>query len=144
LKDEVYIEQAPGYVTQGENKVRRLRKAIYGLKQSPRTWFKKFSTTISDIGFHRCHLDHSIFVRHTKSSLVIRVVYIDDILLTKSDSAGLVETKEYLRRHFVTKNMGKPKYFPGIEMAQKHGILLLKEVCSGSSRGKWTFWVQIC
>ena len=143
LKEEVYIEHTLGYVAEGENKVSRLRKVIYEFKESPRAWFEKFSIIISGIDFHRYHSDHYAFVQLTKSGLVILTVYID-ILLTESDSAGLVETKEYLRRHFVTKNMGKPKYFPGIEMAQKHGILLLKEVCSGSSRGKWTFWVQIC
>ena len=37
LKEEVYIEQPPGFVANGESgKVRRLHKAIYGLKQSPR------------------------------------------------------------------------------------------------------------
>jgi len=95
------------------------------LKQSPKAWFEKFSITISSIGFHRCHSDHSVFVRRTKSGLVILAMYVDDILLTVSNSAGLMETKEYLGRHFVTKNMGKPKYLLGIEIAhQKHGILL--------------------
>jgi len=67
----------------------------------------------------------SVFVQRTKSGLVILAVYVDDILLTESDSAGLVETKENLKCHFVTKNMGKSKYFLGIEVAyQKYGILL--------------------
>jgi len=43
----------------------------------------------------------------------------DDIQLTGSDPTGLVETKEYLRRYFVTKDMGKFKYFLRIEVAQK-------------------------
>jgi len=52
-------------------------------------------------------------------------VYDDDILLTGSDSVGLVETKENLRHHFVTKDIGKPKYFLEIEVAhRKHGIIL--------------------
>jgi len=38
---------------------------------------------------------------------VILAMYVDDILLTGSDSAGLVETKEYCRRHFVTKDINK-------------------------------------
>jgi len=67
--------------------------------------------------FHRYHSDHSVFIRRTKSGFVILTAYIDDILLTKSDSAQLVETKKYLMRHFVTKDMGKPKYFLGIEVA---------------------------
>jgi len=52
-------------------------------------------------------------------------VYVDDILLTGSDPGGLLETKEYLKCHFVTKDMGRPKYFLEIENAhQKHSILL--------------------
>ena len=50
----------------------------------------------------------TVFVRRTKYGLVMLAVYVDDILLTGSDSAGLVEMKEYLRRHFVTKDMSKP------------------------------------
>jgi len=46
-------------------------------------------------------------------------------LLTGSDPTGLLETKKYLKHHFVTKNMGHPKYFLRIEVAhQKHNILL--------------------
>ena len=39
LHEEVYMEQPPGYVAQGETKVCRLKKDIYRLKQSPRAWF---------------------------------------------------------------------------------------------------------
>jgi len=140
LQEEVYMEQPSGYVAQGETKVCRLRKAIYELKQSPRAWFKKFSLTISGIGFRRCHSDHSVFVRCTRSGIVILAVYIDDILLTRSNSAGIVETKMYLKSHFVTKDMGRIEYFLGIEVAhqkcsvllsqRKHALNLLEETCS--------------
>ena len=93
-------------------------KAIYELKQSPRAWFEKFSLTIFGIGFHLYYSDHSIFVRHTKSGIVVLTVYVN-ILLIGSDSAGLLEIKKYLKRHFVTKNMGCPKYFLGIKVAHK-------------------------
>jgi len=66
-----------------------------------------------------------VFVRRTKSGSVILAVYVDDILLTGSDSVALAEIKEYLKRHFVTKDMEKPRYFFGIEVAyQKHGLLM--------------------
>jgi len=96
LKEEVYMEKPPGYITQGENKICCLRKVIYGFKQTLWAWFEKFSITISGIDFHRCHSNHSIFVRRTKSNLVILIVYFDDILLTRSDSASLVEKKSIL------------------------------------------------
>ena len=44
LQEEVYLEQPPSFVAQEEiGKVCRLRKSLYGLKQSPRAWFGKFS-----------------------------------------------------------------------------------------------------
>ena len=52
----------------------------------------------------------------TRSGIVVLAVYVDDILLTGSDSTGIVETKMYLRRHFVTKDMRRPKYFLRIEV----------------------------
>jgi len=58
---ETYMEQLSEYVAQGENKVCRLMKAIYGLKQSPQAWFEKFSITIYGIGFHHRYSYHSVF-----------------------------------------------------------------------------------
>jgi len=48
----VYMEQPPRYVAQRENMLCKLKKAIYGLKQSPEPgWFDKFSRIISEVGF---------------------------------------------------------------------------------------------
>jgi len=72
-------------------------------------------------------------------------VYVD-ILLTGSDSAGLVEIKEYLRRHFVIKDMGKPKYFLRIEVSHKKYSVLFSQWKYAldllSSGGGKTFRVQ--
>ena len=58
LHEEVYIEQPPVYVAQGEShKVCKLKKAIYDLKQSPRAWFD------NSYGSKRTSSDHSVFVR---------------------------------------------------------------------------------
>ena len=66
--------------------------------------------------FHRCHSNHSIFIQRTKSSLVILAMYDDDILLTGSDSVGLVETKENLRRHFVKRTWVNLNTFLGLRL----------------------------
>jgi len=60
LVETVFMEQPPRYVAQGENVVCKLKKAIYGLKQSPRTWFDKFSVIAVADGFRRCNVDHSL------------------------------------------------------------------------------------
>ena len=51
LQDEVYMEQTLRFVAQGEiRKVCRLRKSLYGLKQSPHAWFGKFSQAVETFG----------------------------------------------------------------------------------------------
>ena len=55
LRQKVYMEQPPGYVSQGKNVVWDLKKAIYGLKQSLRAYFDKFSRVINAIRFWKCY-----------------------------------------------------------------------------------------
>ena len=99
---------------------------------------------IFGIGFAHCHSYRSVFVCHTKFGSVILVAYVDDILLTGSDSVALTETKEYLKRYFVTKDMGKPRYFLGLKFLIKgmvyfylrgriHLISLRKLACWGTN-----------
>ena len=60
-----------------------------------------------------------------KVYIVVLTVYIDDILLTGSDSTGIVETKMYRKCLFMTKDIERLKYYLGIEVAhKKHSVLL--------------------
>jgi hypothetical protein len=46
------VHQMPGFVIPGkEGRVLRLRKALYGLRQTPRTWNVKLDSTIKGMGF---------------------------------------------------------------------------------------------
>ncbi|KAL0322343.1 UNVERIFIED_CONTAM: Secreted RxLR effector protein [Sesamum calycinum] len=68
---------------------------------------------------------HSVFVQTMKLGMVALAVYIDDISITGSDIVGIEEEKTYLQKHFITKDLGRPRYFLGIEIAHsKHGVSL--------------------
>ena len=91
------MEQPLGYVAQGESsKACFLRRAIYGLKQSPRAWFAKFSGLLSAFGFTSCTVDPIVLTKKTEGGLVILAVFVDDIILTGSDGIGILATKTYL------------------------------------------------
>ena len=102
LTEEVYMEQPPGFVAQGESGlVCRLRKSLYGLKQSPRAWFGRFSTVVQDFGMHRSEADHSIFYRHTThGKCIYLVVYVDDIAITSDDHEGINQLQQHFFNHF--------------------------------------------
>lgn len=126
LHEEVYLEQPPGFVAQGEyGKVCRLHKSLYGLKQSPRAWFGKFSQAIEKFGMLKCKSDHSVFYKQSAAGVILLVVYVDDIVITGSDSVGISSLKSFLHTQFHTKDLGMLKYFLGVEVTRsKKGIFL--------------------
>lgn len=130
LEEEVYMEQPPGFVAQGEFNgcVCRLHKSVYGLKQSPRAWFGKFNTIIQEFGMTRSEDDHSAFYRHSAPNLCIYlVVYVDDIVITGNDQDGITNLKQHLFQHFQTKDLGRLKYFLGIEVAQSSSGIIISQ-----------------
>ena len=103
----------------------KLKKAIYGLKQSPRAWFGKFSEVVKNFGMKQCQVDHSVFSYDSKAGKILLVVYVDDIVITGSDKLGIDKLKVFLQNHFQTKGLGTLKYFLGIEVARsKQGVNL--------------------
>jgi len=60
----------------------KLKKAIYGLKKSPRTWFHKFSIVAASYGLCRSFFVHSIFVQYSLVGTTILVVYVNHIVFT--------------------------------------------------------------
>ena len=94
---EVHMEQPPRFVAQGKiGKVCRLRKSLYGLKQSPCAWFGKFSQTVEEFGMQKSKSDHSVFYRNSSLGIILLVVYVDDIVITGSDSKGISFLKFFL------------------------------------------------
>ena len=119
LAEERYMEQPPGFVAQGESSlVCKLRRSLYGLKQSHRAWLSQFSLVVQEFSMIQSTADHSVFYHHTSTSQCIYlIVYVDDIVITDSDHDGIQKLKQHLFSHFQTKDLGKLKYFLGIEVA---------------------------
>ena len=65
LQEEVYMKQPEGFVAQGqENLVCRLKKSIYGLKQSPRCWNQALNAQLKEIGFKQSSNDPCIYLHN--------------------------------------------------------------------------------
>ncbi|RVW76298.1 Retrovirus-related Pol polyprotein from transposon RE1 [Vitis vinifera] len=106
-------------------KVCCLKKALYGLKQSPRAWFGKFSKEIQAFGMNKSEKDHSVFYKKSAAGIILLVVYVDDIVITGNDHAGISDLKAFMHSKFHTKDLGELKYFLGIEVSRsKKGMFL--------------------
>ncbi|KAL0702312.1 hypothetical protein Bca4012_058434 [Brassica carinata] len=126
LEDEVYMRPPPGMEDMVKpGNVLRLKKAIYGLKQSPRAWYHKLSTTLNGRGFVKSEADHTLFTLTSKQGIVVILIYVDDIIITGSNREGIISTKAFLKSSFDIKDLGELKYFLGIEMCRsKEGLFL--------------------
>ena len=65
LDEEVYMDIPSGYTGFTKTKiVCKLERALYGLKQSLRAWFGRFSSTIKKYGYRQSNSDHTLFLKH--------------------------------------------------------------------------------
>lgn len=66
LEEEFYMDQPEGYVVPGkEHLVCRLKKSLYGLKQSARAWNQKTNAILQELGFVRGAADQCLYSRKT-------------------------------------------------------------------------------
>ena len=86
LEEEVYMKLPPGFdVARTDGKVCKLKKSFYGLKQSPRAWFNRFTKTIKQMGYKQAQTDHTVFYKHKDGKIIVLLVYVNDIILTGDD-----------------------------------------------------------
>ena len=87
LEEEVYMEPPLGFDDIfGGNKVCRLKRALYSLKQSPRAWLGRFAKAMLSKGYKQSQRDHTLFIQHsTTGKVTILLIYVDDIIVTRDD-----------------------------------------------------------
>ena len=127
LDEEIYMSIPPGFEgNKTSDKVCKLKKALYGLKQSPRAWFSRFAKVMRDSGYRQSQGDHTLFFKHSASGGVTALlVYVDDIIVTGNDEKEKDDLKKRLIQEFEIKELGRLKYFLGIEVAySRQGIFV--------------------
>ena len=82
LEEEIYMTQPEGCVVDGqENKVCKLLKYQYGLKQVPKHWHEKFNKTLLVDGFSSSDVDRCVYTKFVNDDHVIICLYVDHMLI---------------------------------------------------------------
>lgn len=119
LSETVYMKQPDGYEEKGkEDNVCLLKRAIYGLKQSPRAWNNKLNKELLQLSFKRSKNEPCIYMRTQGKKIIILAVYVDDVLIFWNDVEVLRKVKRDLMSKFNMKDLGKAEHFLGMHITQ--------------------------
>ena len=100
-----------------ENHVCRLFKSLYGLKQSPRQWYKRFDQFIQGQKFTKSEQDHCVYFRRLLDGAFIYLLhYVDDMLIVSKNKGEIERLKKQLAFEFEMKNLGDAQRILGMEI----------------------------
>ena len=115
---ELFVEQPEGFTVESEDGqplVCKLKKSLYGLKQSGRNWNNVLHSYLMSKGFNQSQVDTCVYTRiGDDMSVVILIIFVDDIIIASSSVEVLSKVKEDLGRTFKMKDLGVLSYFLGI------------------------------
>lgn len=129
LEEDIYIQPPSGIKTHTKNKVCKLRKAIYGLKQSGRVWNAKLNEVLTKMEFQQLEADNCVYIKHTNNEKVLITVYVDDILIFSKSMECINDVKTDLKGHFDIKDLGEAKKVLGLQLERnlKNGSLTVDQ-----------------
>ncbi len=120
LNEEIHMKQPEGFAKNGKEHLDcRLRRSIYGFKQSPHCWNSGLDRKLKEMGFVQITGDSCIYVKEEFGEIFIIAVYVDDILLAGKNDQRINEIKQELAYQFEMKDMGELHHFLGVKIVQK-------------------------
>jgi len=121
LDEEIYMAQPEGFVAPGqEHLVCCVKKSLYSLKQSPRQWYQKLHSTLSELGFSHCALDHCGWIWAKNSIKIIIPAYVDDLTIACNNMPALKRVKEQLKKCYKMHDLGPIVCILKIEIIRDH------------------------
>jgi len=104
-----------------------LKKTLYGLKQAPKAWLNKIGQYLVTSEFQTSNADFSLYVKKTDHGIVVIIIYVDDLIIKGDSDVDIFDLKKLLKQKFEMKDLGKLRYFLGIEVIQSpKGVWLLQ------------------
>ena len=130
LEEEIYMQQPEGFIDKDHpNKVCRLRKSIYGLKQSARCWNLAINTFLKNTGYVQSNTDSCIYAKSFdkdgKKHLIFIAIYVDDVILASNDGSTLNKEKAKLSKHFEMVNQGEIHFCLGMTIKRNRAKKIL-------------------
>lgn len=128
IKEEVFVSLPKGAYS-GNNNIVKLKKSLYGLKNSPKCWNQKFNTVITKEGFVRSKCDSCLYTKYNGTDKIFVLIYVDDMLIFGTNEDEITKLKTVLNKEFKMKDLGLISDFLGINVKQnlQNGTTVLSQ-----------------
>ncbi|KAJ9540861.1 hypothetical protein OSB04_027367 [Centaurea solstitialis] len=128
IDEEVYVCQPPGFEDpKYPDRVCKLRKALYGLHQAPRAWYDTLSSYLLENKFERGVIDKTLFIKRTKTDMLLVQIYVDDIIFGSTKEDMCKEFEELMHKKFKMSSMGELTLFLGLQVKQKRDGIFINQ-----------------
>ncbi|CAI7899850.1 unnamed protein product [Closterium sp. NIES-54] len=114
LEELIFMVQPERFDDNG--RVWKVKKALYGLNQSPRQWYLKLRYVLEEIEFTPSSADHFLFMLGEGEQRSFMVVYVDDILIFSPSSDLVKEVMLKLQDKFKCKALGEVSFYLGLHI----------------------------
>jgi hypothetical protein len=131
LEEEIYLEPPPGTrAPYGKSGCKwKLKKTLYGLKQSPRKWNEKLHKFLISLGFTRLESDYGLYAKISGNALELVTVYVDDLLVAAKSLESVQKTKSAFTKKFEMADFGPVQTILGISLHRdwQKGTIVLEQ-----------------
>nr|GEU93055.1 putative ribonuclease H-like domain-containing protein [Tanacetum cinerariifolium] len=128
IEKEVYVCQPLGFEDPDHpNKVYKEVKALYGLHQAPRAWYKTLVTYLLENGFQRGTIDQTLFIKKQKGDILLVQIYVDDIIFGATNKDLCRSFEKLMKDKFQMSSIGELTFFLGLQVKQKKDGIFISQ-----------------
>jgi hypothetical protein len=126
INELVYVEQSLGFEDEKKsNHVYKLKKVLYGLKQTPRAWYERLRDFLLSKGFIMGKVDTTLFTKKIGKDFFMLQIYVDDIIFGSTNQDFCEEFKKMMASEFEMSMIEELSYFLGLQIKQmKNGTFV--------------------
>lgn len=117
LKEEIYMLQPERY-SDGSNRICRLSKSIYGLKQASRMWYEKMTKFLTTSGLKQSANDQCVYYYCGKTRFIVLALYVDDILIFSNEKGLEDQFVDALANKFEITDLGDASSVIGMRITR--------------------------
>jgi hypothetical protein len=104
----------------------KLKRSLYGLKQSGRMWYNRLREYLLQKGYSNSDDCPCVFIKKSFTGFCIISVYVDDLNII-GNPRDIDEARNHLKTEFEMKDLGKTKFFLGLQIEHLHSGILVHQ-----------------